>query len=340
MTGISESDHQVGRELLGIIEKKETPRDETGRFASQTPPPEAPAEPETVQEEPIEEAAPEADSYDDEIASPEETEPTAPAFDPPAGLSADEAELFRASPPEVQKAWARREQERNREFRTWQNKRAEAEKQFAEQVQALQQERQAYAARLGEYVNGAEAEFQQKFGDVKDPSTLLNDPMKFLEYQALAAKVGQARQQKQMLEQQAQMEADNNLARYREAENNKIRERLGLDSDAKASEFEGRLVKFLVPAMEKEGFDQARIERTIRSMSAFEAELVHDAMRWRAAQAKRAAAEQAKPSVPKVLRPGTKPDTSPAQERQKQALVNLRKTGRVEDAAAYFRNIV
>lgn len=336
MSGISDADHQAGRELLNLIEKKDTPRTDTGQFASQqeeAPAPEEIEQPEALDVAPQEDA-PEAD--DVEIASPEDTEPQAPAIDPPAGLTADEIDVFRNSPPEVQNAWARREQERQREFRRWQNDKAEHDKALARDREALVQQQQQLAQLLNERVSTTEAEFQKKFGDIKDPRELLAEPMRLLEYNTLLTAIGQERAQRDAIQRQQQAEQEARLQQHRQTENEKIRERLKLD-DKGAAEFESQVVGYLYENLRKEGMEDGRIQHILRATSAFELEMAYKAMKWDKAEAKRKAVEKTASPVPKVIRPGSKPDISPVQERKKQAFQNLRKTGDLQDAAAWFR---
>ncbi len=269
---------------------------------------------------------------DDEDTAPAETEPKAPAVEPPSGLTADEKELFRNSPPEVQKAWARREQDRSRELRRLQNEQADLRKIIESEKQALNAERSALSQQMSKYGNQLVQKFQKDYADVKNPVELAqNDPVRFTQFQAALLEIQAVEQETRVAQEAEKREFQAKLGSFRTEQNDILKERLKLDTQEKFDKFDSEITEFLT----SQGVSMDRIARA----GADELEMAYDAMRYRRALAKRKTSEKTK-EVPQYVKPGNKSDISASDQSRSVSMKRLKKSGSIADAAAVFKGII
>lgn len=296
---IPETEQAQPEEQTADIEQPEEPADQT----------------ETTETEAEEQVTEEADV--------EEQEPATPAVEPPAFYTKAEKEAFATLPPEQQQSIARLAREGERHTAKISQEIAAERKAIADAKAAIEQERAQYQQAL-----------LANFPQAPDPRLIDSDPVEYLRQDAMYK---QAVQQWQVAEHQRQQEVAEQQAQEQAQREEHIRtqaERLKELLPEIGDPVEGpKLATALMKFGNEVGFDN----EALSNADAEELVILHDAMKWRAAQAS-AKAAKAKP-VPKVAAPGVgRTKAEMTADQRKSALARLERTGTIEDAVALLRN--
>ena len=302
-------------ELLRIPEGEQAqPEEQTA-----TEQPEEPAD----QTETTEAEAPLEEEQATEEANEVVEEPATPAVEPPAFYTKAEKEAFASLPPEQQQSIARLAREGERHTAKISQEIAAERKAIADAKAAIEQERAQYQQAL-----------LSNFPQAPDPRLIDSDPVEYLRQDAMYKQAVQQWQavehqrQQEMAEQQAQEQAQRE--EHIRTQSARLKELIPEIGDP----VEGpKLANALMKFGNEVGFDN----EALSNADAEELVILHDAMKWRAAQAS-AKAAKAKP-VPKVAAPGvglTKAELTADQ--RKSALARLERSGSIEDAVALLRN--
>lgn len=335
---LSNSDMEVAGQFKEIIKREESGGDQPAKAEKSPPQQPIESEVEVAPQEETHEEIEAIDSGDDldlseEDTGQEDTEPRAPAIEPPAGLTAEENDVFRNSPPEVQKAWVRREQSRQKEFRRLQNEQAELRKSIEAEKAALTAERSHLSQQMSQYGYGLENEFKTKFADVTDAVALAQtDPVRFTEFQAYIAKIQHHRQLTEIQRQKESQEFQSKLIEFRKEENEALRENLKLDTEEKWNKFDSEITEHLI----SRGIPVERIQ----AANALELEIAWKAMKYDQAVAKRQKMEASKSPPPAYQKTGVKSNLSLQDESYSASMKRLRKSGSEADARAAFKAIL
>jgi hypothetical protein len=305
--------------LDSAVELLRIPEGEQAQPEEQTADIEQPEEPadqtETTETEAEEQVTEEADV--------EEQEPATPAVEPPAFYTKAEKEAFASLPPEQQQSIARLAREGERHTAKISQEIAAERKAIADAKAAIEQERAQYQQAL-----------LANFPQAPDPRLIDSDPVEYLRQDAMYK---QAVQQWQAAEHQRQQEVAEQQAQEQAQREEHIRtqaERLKELLPEIGDPVEGpKLATALMKFGNEVGFDN----EALSNADAEELVILHDAMKWRAAQAS-AKAAKAKP-VPKVAAPGVgRTKAEMTADQRKSALARLERTGTIEDAVALLRN--
>jgi len=305
--------------LDSAVELLRIPEGEQAQPEEQTADIEQPEEPadqtETTETEAEEQVTEEADV--------EEQEPATPAVEPPAFYTKAEKEAFASLPPEQQQSIARLAREGERHTAKISQEIAAERKAIADAKAAIEQERAQYQQAL-----------LANFPQAPDPRLIDSDPVEYLRQDAMYK---QAVQQWQVAEHQRQQEVAEQQAQEQAQREEHIRtqaERLKELLPEIGDPVEGpKLATALMKFGNEVGFDN----EALSNADAEELVILHDAMKWRAAQAS-AKAAKAKP-VPKVAAPGVgRTKAEMTADQRKSALARLERTGTIEDAVALLRN--
>lgn len=213
---------------------------------------------------------------------------------------------------------------------------AEQRKAIEAEVQAARQERQAYAQNL--------QQMQQQLGQVIgeqqniDWQQLLNtDPVEYLKqqhlYQQRQAAFQQVQQEQARLWQQQQAEQQAHVQKFMSEQQEQLLAKLpDWKDEAKAKAEKADLANYL----KGEGYDDQTINGISDHRSVI---LARKAMMYDRLMAKaQAASKKVQPLPPKVERPGV--TESGNMDRRSASYQRLAKSGRVEDAAAVFANLL
>lgn len=314
------------------------PKGADGKFQSQRPPAQeppqdAPEELSETDEAPAATGDEDALGEDDiEIDASDEAEPTqAPSLDMPASWGKTAVELWQTLSPDHQQFLLQHEAKRTSGLSRQANElRAEQERVKAE-AQRLEQERLQLAQSAQRFQSDKLREFQKKFGDVQDISELARtNPAKFVEYQAAALEVQQANYEAAQWANAIEQQRIAQIQEFRQAENAKLAERFGIDSEQKAAAFQERVTSFTKSL----GIEPQRLAQ----YTAEEIAMVEDARKWRAAMAKRKQVERTAAPPPRVIKPGA-PTTGLNSREQEQAQLRqkLKKTGDPKAAVALIK---
>lgn len=311
------------------------PRAPDGKFQSANPQPVvAEAAPEV--EEPTEEAAPDeaAPAEDDiEIETDEDAEQTnAPSVDMPESWGKTAEAIWSALPPEAQTFLRQHETKRTQGISRQLNELKAEQEKVSQASQAIEQERLQLSRAAERYASETVKQFKAKFGDVKDVQKLSEDnPARFVQMQAAWSAVQAAQYEAEQLQAAQREKLAKQVQDFRTEENQKLAEAAGLKDEASATAFEKSIMDFTgqvgIPA---ERVGQYRADELL---------IVRDAMRYRAAVAKKAAAMKAQNPPPRVLKPGA-PSSGKSlaiEAKTLQLSKNLRKTGSTDDAAAIIK---
>lgn len=262
------------------------------------------------------------------------------AIEPPSGWTDAEEAAFKAAPPELQQAVARREADRNRDLERRQSEFAtklkafEAnEQQMSQARQQLAQARQQLAQAIAQYEQPMVLEFQQKFRDVTDPIRLAaEDPARFAEYQAYMLKFQQIGAERHRLQDEQQKAESQRFEAWKSDERDKLFAAMPeLKDEKKFESFKASIGKFLSDV----GYSAEALTR----ISHRDLLVARDAKRWRDAEAARLAAEKTPKPAQRVQRPGTA-QTVEANDKRDAAMERLRKSGSDKDAAAIFATMI
>lgn len=199
-----------------------------------------------------------------------------------------------------------------------------------------QQERQTYAQNLQRLQIQTEALLQQQ--QATDWQALLeSDPVEYLKQQRIAqeqhAKLNQIHQEQQRVQQQEAYEAQQRHAQHLQDQREQLIAKIPQWKDeTKAKAEKAALREFLL----REGYD----DETVGSLADSRAVVIaRKAMLYDQMVAKASAAAKKVSTLPtRVERPGV--GDNPSLDKRSAAFQKLSKSGRVEDAAALFANLI
>lgn len=259
-----------------------------------------------------------------------------PTIDPPAGWTAADKEWFKTLEPERQESILRSYKGAQAAEARRANEHAEAMQRLQTEAQQAAQERQALAHALGQYANPLKQEFQQRFADVLSGqidvvSLSRMDPARFSEFQAYQEKFRQIEQTEQALSQRAQFEEQQNLQKFRETQNARVRDLLPeLKSDEAWRKFDADVSNYALEL----GIAPDRIVRA----DADELTVLYKAMMWDRAKSAQSAPRPVTPPAPKPVPKVLKPSNGDAQSRVDDVYAaarnKARRTGDLEDVAS------
>lgn len=276
---------------------------------------------ETEEESEVEEATSEAESDED---------PQPEAIEPPHSWSKEDKAFFKGLPPEAQRVVAERERQRDsflsQRAEALANERKEIEAQRAEAEQA----RREYAERL--------SAFDVKLPEPPDASLIDSNPVEYIR-QRDAYERAQT-QMKQVAEERARLvkeEEARQKATYESFVKEQAEELARLIPEYRNEETRSQFQKDIAQYAVTRGYQPEQLAWA----SARDVETLNKARLYDAMQSAKKDVPQKLRDVPKVAKPGQR--TSKAEQSQKQRqeqMAKLKKTGRVEDAAAIFKHIL
>jgi len=273
--------------------------------------PEAPAEPEELPEGEATDEAEEIEASDD-VGQDEEVQEPARTF------KVGDAEV---TEDELVKGYMRQSDY------TRKTQEAAALRKESEAVKdAVAQERQRYAEALQFF------ESQIPRPEPPAPELLDEDPVEYIRQKDAHDRANAQRQaaavERQRVEQQTAAEREQAAQALIRQESEKLAERIPEWSDPNQRE---SLVRDIQQEMRDRGFSDAEIGQLAY---AHHFEVVKDAMAYRRMMAKKPAVEKKVRDAPKVVKPGTATNRNSKEDELAKARQRLRKSGRVEDAAA------
>ena len=268
----------------------------------------APAAPAEAAAEPAQSEA-KADDAAPPQEVPGETQESEPAETPlieaPRSWTKDEKDRFATLPRETQEYIASREQDRERTIRQSQNEAAEQRKAIDAETQKLGQLRQQYEANLPLVTQAIQAAIINEFPDIKTAEDVknlaVNDPARYVQWDAKTKQFGQWQAELQNAQQRQQQEASEQLQKWTKSQDEEIEKEFEKvpESERKtlANEAKSMLLEYGMPEADLGNLWERSILR-----SAPLQRVMADAARYRLA--KRTAAKPAPKPVPAVQRPG------------------------------------
>lgn len=191
---------------------------------------------------------------------------------------------------------------------------------------AIAHERQRYVEALQFF------ESQIPKMEAPSPELLDSDPVEYLRQKDAYDRSTLQRQaaaiERQRVEQQTAAEREQAARALVQAESEKLAERI---PEWKSTEQRQKLVQDIQQEMRDRGFSDTEIGQLAY---AHHFEVVRDAMKWRQLQSKKPAVDKKVREAPKVVKPGTATNRNSKEELQAKTRARLKKSGRVEDAAA------
>lgn len=290
--------------------------------------------------------AQEQDTPTGDTAGPEETPATSddagtaepdpgPAIEPPASWASDDKEAFSKLPADLQRRISAREAERERAVSQSQRDAAEQRKAADAEKALTQQERQQYAQRLQSFLPQLHQAIQGKYANVDWNRLAREDPAQWAtlkqEFETDSLRLQVAQNEARRVQDQQKQEHEKRIKDFvSEQKAELVRKRPEL---AKPEAVQ-KLHKFLTD----DGFTADDINQLVDHRTFL---IVHDAMRFREAQAARAIAADKAKVVPKVQRPGADNAGRGADKAAdaEAAMSRLRKSGSVNDAALAMRRL-
>jgi hypothetical protein len=298
----------------------------------ETPADRTPAEPN--------ELAPEANASPTEVpGETEASDPAKPSVEPPRSWSKEAKEAFKALTPEHQQEIADNERKREAEFQRHQNDFAERRKAAEAEAINVQRERQQYQQAIAQAYQAVQQQVAGQFSDIRSMEDVerlaVDDPIRYMQWDASQKKLQAAQWQAQQAYQQRQAEYMQRLEAYKAEQDAKFANKVPLAKDpVKAAEIAKKVKSYLVDELgmtEQTILNRWNNDPSFRSFENQKA--LYDAAMHADALAKLKTAA-AKP-VPQVQRPGTAPSRGERGEATVQALrEKLATTGSMKDAAA------
>lgn len=309
---------------------------EPKRAAPQQPraaPPE-PA-PEKV-EEPDNRESDDADEVQIDDDGPETDGDNAAQFDVPKSMPAEYRETFAKLPADLQKFLVDRERDAAKGGEKITGK-AKADQEAAQSAKrqyetALQQLSQLSARHRDPDIVRFETDFKDVLDGTTDPVKLAEEDLgRYLQFTAARDKAGAAFQREQATGQAAQQQARESLVKFRQEENDRLKELIPAFKDEKKfAEADNKITQ----ALRGIGIP----DEQILGASAKALALAYDGIRYREAVAKAKAGEAR--IAPTVQKPGTSERRNGKAEGVAVDMNRLKKSGRPEDAARVFTRLL
>ncbi len=304
----------------------EKPRDETGRFAKPKENPEVnlPTEQPSDDVEAPDEAAPTDEDIEIDLGDEETEQTNAPSLDMPTSWGKTAEAIWQTLPPEAQQFLSQHETKRSQGISRQLNE-LKSEQEKVSQAQAqVEQERLQIAQHAQRFQSETFRRHQEQFADITDMSAAIKlsqeNPARYVQFQASVAAAQAAAMEAQQWQQAIQADQVKKLNDFRNEQNQKLAESLGLDTDDKAKAFEAEITEFANTL----GITPHRISQ----YTADEILLMRDAMRYRKAVSKKAELARKTTPPPPVIRPGAPASQQNSREqRVEQLSKQLKKTG-------------
>lgn len=321
---------------IAALSKPEIPRTEGGKFAPRNPPPENPDVAQPIEQpsddvEAPDEAAPTDEDIEIDVGDEETAQTNASTLDMPQSWGKTAEAIWQTLPPEAQQFLSQHESKRTQGISRQLNE-LKAEQEKVSQAQAaIEQERLQIAQNAQRFQSEAMRKFQTKFADVTDVTKLAaENPAKFVEFQAGLLELQHAQAEAAAWQQAIEQDRSKKLQEFRNEQNAKLVETLGLDDEAKAKAFEAEITNFA----QEIGITPHRVSQ----YTADEILLMRDAMRYRRAVAKKSQLSKKASPPPAVIRPGAPvTQTSSKEQAVSQLQSKLKKSGSDLDAAALIK---
>lgn len=266
-----------------------------------------------------------------------------PPLEPPRTWSKAEKEAFAALPRDIQEIWTERERERDTHYQRGLQDAAEQRKAATVERQAAEQARQQYEQALPNLVQQFQAGFSAEFADIKtweDAEALQrDDPYRFGRYQLLREKGIALTQEAQRVQQQQRQDGAQRWQQFVTDQDARFLEKAPEFKDAKKSAALAVEARTMFNDLGFSGEELTGAWERGQPLSLRDHRvqlLVRDALRYRAAEKARKAA-QPKP-VPPVQRPGVATSRGDASQATIRDLTNkVKSTGSVDAAVALLR---
>lgn len=258
-----------------------------------------------------------------------------PAIEPPASWASDDKEAFSKLPPDLQQRIAAREAERERAVSQSQRDAAEQRKAAEAEKAQIQLERQQYAQRLQSFIPQLHQAIQGKYANVDWNKLASEDPAQWAalkqQFETDSLRLRVAENEARRVQDQQKQEYEKRVADFVSEQKAELARKRPELAKPEAVQ---KLHKFLTD----EGFTAEDINQLVDHRTFL---IVHDAMRFREAQAARAVAADKARVVPKVQRPGADNAGRGADKAAdaEAAMSRLRKSGSVNDAALAMRRL-
>lgn len=295
-----------------------------------------------------EESAEEADVAPPEQETSDETEEQdepaeRPTINPPSSWTKDEKEAFKLLPPEHQQRIADRERTREVEIRRGQNEAAETRKAAEAERQAAEQARQRYEAALPNLMQSIQSQFANEFSDIttwEDVQQMAaNDPIRYLQYDALQKQHANAQNEAQHAEQRRAQEGRAQFDAFKNEQTKLFLEKAPEFADPENGPKLRQEVRAMMTDYGLADDELAAIWNQGAGVSLHDHRfqlMVRDALKWRNAQ--KAKQTVAAKQVPPAQRAGVAPSKGERSATNIQAQeAQLKRTGSVKDAVALLR---
>lgn len=294
------------------------------------------------------------ESADEADAAPPEKEPSGeteeqddpaerPNINPPSSWTKEEKEAFKLLPPEHQQRIADRERTREVEIRRGQNEAAETRKAAEAERQAAEQARQRYEAALPNLMQSIQSQFASEFSDVttwEDVQRMAsNDPIRYLQYDALQKQHANALNEAQQAEQRRAQEGTAQFTAFKNEQTKLFLEKAPEFADPENGPKLRQEVRAMLADVGMTDDELAAIWNQGAGVSLHDHRIqliVRDAQKWRSAQ--KAKQTVSAKQVPPAQRAGVSPSKGERKATDIQTQeAQLKRTGSVKDAVALLR---
>lgn len=287
------------------------------------------------------EAAPETDPGELPTETQHDPADDMPPIEPPRSWTREWKEEFKSYPRELQEKIATREQDRERSFRQSQNEAAELRRVAETERVKAEAARTQYESQLPQLHQILVEAQAGAFPDIKSMADVqrlsTEDPLRYLQYTAHQQKVAAVQQEMYAAQERQTREHQSRWQEFASKQDAAVLERIpDLSDPSKRTKVQESARAYLKDV----GFQDTELEQSwggqlgISFRDARVQEMIHDAVKWREAQAKVKTAISSKP-LPPVQKPGVSAAKGSADVQHIQTLsAKLDKTGNAKDAAA------
>lgn len=214
---------------------------------------------------------------------------------------------------------------------------AEQRKAIEAEANAIQQTRQSHLSQLDQLIPALQQQVAGEFADIKTTADLekmaADDPARFTRWQAKQVALQQAKAEQARLAGELKSKQEREYREFLQAEHAKLIDADPIFADAEKGKAEKVRIRDYLKA---QGFDDEAINGLADHRSVL---IARKAMMYD--QVKNAKPEEKRVSEPpKVMKPGPAGEKPPVDERAKAARQQLRKSGRLEDAAKAFEHLL
>ena len=269
---------------------------------------------------------------------------TEPPIDAPRSWSKEDKEIFNGLPRETQQRLAERERSRETDFLRRQNEASEKLKGLTAKERGLEETRQQYETALPLLLNSLQGQIAGEFADIRTMQDVqkmsVEDWPRYIRWDANQKQIAAVQQEIGVAQQRQQVEYQSQFAKYAEAEDQAFTEAVPEFKDkAKAEKLQTEARKVLANL----GFKDEELVRAWNGQGNLSLrdhrvqKLIHDAVKYRQAEAARANLKPATKPIPQVQRPGVARPAGAADAERIEALSKrLDKTGDIRVAAQLY----